>query len=207
MLFKVEVIVDLKDTCTYFFSSCIDSTTTLVLATLIDKRAPPFPQSANLPAHLGNYTHSHENVEKPTYTCVLLGDCDVCTSLEKKTAPYCLEYGNKEPVHCEWDDPNWMTNKNDTSYDHDDDMISLPTYRACPYVKRIEKWRLISSDVGLFFIGYQRCYGGIISPRLHLEAAQAGKGQVPANGRADWNSLRIDQHATLFRVPLVTLPS
>jgi hypothetical protein len=58
-----------------------------------------------------------------------------------------LEYGNKEPVHCEWDDPNWMTNKNDTSYDHDDDMISLPTYRACPYVKRIEKWRLIRFEV------------------------------------------------------------
>lgn len=74
----------------------------------------------------------------------------------------------------------------------------------CFGTARILRWRC----GGVFFpIDYQLHCGGVISPRLHLEAAQAGKGQVRADGRADWNNLRIDQHATLFRVPLVTLLS
>ncbi|CAO3598661.1 unnamed protein product [Absidia cylindrospora] len=67
-----------------------------------DKRASPFSQTPALPSGLGRYTYSHENVEKPTYTCVPIGQCDVCTALEKKIADYCLEYGNKEQVLCEW---------------------------------------------------------------------------------------------------------
>ncbi|KAI8077887.1 uncharacterized protein BX664DRAFT_318462 [Halteromyces radiatus] len=63
----------------------------------------------------------------------------------QKTAPYCLEYGNKEPVRCEWDDPNWMGNRTDIMTD-DDDVISLPTFRACPWVKRIENMRIIKFE-------------------------------------------------------------
>ncbi|ORZ18042.1 hypothetical protein BCR42DRAFT_490694 [Absidia repens] len=115
----------------------------ITLATVwYDKRA--------LPSGLGRYTYSHENVEKPTYTCVPIGECDVCTALEKKTADYCLEYGNKEQVNCQWDDPSWVDtiNKNDT----DDDVISLPTHRACPWVEHIEKWRLIKFEMINFVI-------------------------------------------------------
>ncbi|CAO3590077.1 unnamed protein product [Absidia cylindrospora] len=115
-----------------------------------NKRAPPFPQATDLPVRLGNYTHSHENVERPTYTCTSLGECDICTSLEKKTASYCLDYGNKEPVQCEWDNPNWVVNRNDTMTD--DDAINLPTFRACPWVKRVEKWRIIKFETMNFIL-------------------------------------------------------
>lgn len=51
----------------------------------LNRRAPPFSQSPPpaLPSHLGNYTHSHENIDAPTYSCVPIGECDVCTPFEK----------------------------------------------------------------------------------------------------------------------------
>lgn len=57
-------------------------------ATALEKRAPPFtqdhdPTADNIPSHLGNYTHSHEDIEPPTYTCTPIGECDVCTPFEK----------------------------------------------------------------------------------------------------------------------------
>ncbi|ORY97919.1 hypothetical protein BCR43DRAFT_490555 [Syncephalastrum racemosum] len=107
------------------------------------KRAPPFSEPNavnNKNVHLGNYTHSHEDVEAPTYTCTPIGECDVCTPLEKKTMPHCMEYGNKEPVRCEWDDPDFAPDKNATL---DPDSITLPAFRGCPHVKRIERWKTI----------------------------------------------------------------
>ncbi|KAL1934194.1 hypothetical protein VTP01DRAFT_6376 [Rhizomucor pusillus] len=113
------------------------------------ERAPPFASEDNekIPPHLGNYTHSHEDIEAPTYTCVATGECDVCTPFEKKTAPYCMEYGNKQPVRCKWDDPDiaeYMRNQT-TLYDYD--AISLPSFRGCPHVKRIEHWKFVKFEV------------------------------------------------------------
>ncbi|ORX59805.1 hypothetical protein DM01DRAFT_1333254 [Hesseltinella vesiculosa] len=106
--------------------------------------SPLFNQTNIQHPHLGDYTHSHESIEKPTYTCVSLGQCDICTPLEKKTASYCFQYGNKEPVRCEWDDPNWYTNRSDPL--DDDDVILLPTFRPCPWVQRIEQLKILKFE-------------------------------------------------------------
>ncbi|KAI8067821.1 hypothetical protein BC940DRAFT_300542 [Gongronella butleri] len=106
--------------------------------------SPMFNQTELKHPNLGNYTHSHETIEKPTYTCISLGECDICSPLEKKTASYCFEYGNKEPVKCQWDDPNWYANHSDTL--DDDDVIVLPTFRPCPWVKRVEHWRIVKFE-------------------------------------------------------------
>ncbi|CAO3628353.1 unnamed protein product [Mucor hiemalis] len=72
-------------------------------------RTPPFgitnDTNTSPSRHLGDYTHSHETVDKSTYSCHSIGECEVCDPLEKKTQPYCTEFGNKEAVRCEWDDP------------------------------------------------------------------------------------------------------
>ncbi|CAO3614708.1 unnamed protein product [Cunninghamella blakesleeana] len=73
-----------------------------------------------------------------------------CSSLEKKTAPFCLEYGNKRQVQCEWDDPNLVLNGNEAL--KDDDYISLPTFEGCPWVKHVEKSRIIKFEVINFII-------------------------------------------------------
>ncbi|KAI8063702.1 uncharacterized protein B0P05DRAFT_574262 [Gilbertella persicaria] len=103
-------------------------------------RTPPFgivePNSAS--RHLGDYTHSHETVDKSTYSCFAIGEC-------QKTQPYCLEYGNKEAVRCEWDDPELADKKNQTSF-YDDNAISLPSFRACPRVKSVERIRIIQFE-------------------------------------------------------------
>ncbi|KAI7874151.1 hypothetical protein K492DRAFT_240975 [Lichtheimia hyalospora FSU 10163] len=119
--------------------------------TAFEKRAPPFAQdhdrtAENIPSHLGNYTHSHEDIEPPTYTCTPISECDVCTPFEKKTAPYCQEFGNKERVRCEWDDPDLAENLRNQTTLYDFDAISLPSYRGCPHVKRIERWKFIKFE-------------------------------------------------------------
>ena len=52
---------------------------------LIQKRAPPFVpgNDESIPNHLGNYTHSHEDVAEPTYSCTTISECDVCTPFEQ----------------------------------------------------------------------------------------------------------------------------
>ncbi|KAI9249431.1 hypothetical protein BDA99DRAFT_564392 [Phascolomyces articulosus] len=112
------------------------------------KRAPPFTQGGDesIPHHLGNYTHSHEDVAEPTYSCTSIGECDVCTPFEQKSAPYCKEYGNKERVRCEWDDPDLAENLRNQTMVYDYDAISLPSYRGCPHVKRIEHWKFIKFE-------------------------------------------------------------
>ncbi|KAI7871999.1 hypothetical protein BDF14DRAFT_1992710 [Spinellus fusiger] len=105
-----------------------------------DKRiAPPLSKS------LGHYTHSHHNVKTSPYSCVSIGECDVCSPLEKKTMSYCQAYGNKEPVHCEWTDAGLDGQKNQTTV-YDNDAISLPMFQACPRVKRVEQWHLIQFE-------------------------------------------------------------
>lgn len=56
----------------------------------INKRVAPFGQTTadgNSPSrHLGDYTHSHETVDKSTYSCYSLGECEVCSPLEKVRA-------------------------------------------------------------------------------------------------------------------------
>lgn len=112
----------------------------------VQKRIPPFGiTDENSSQHLGDYTHSHETVDKSTFSCYPTEDCEVCSSLEKKTHPYCAEFGNKQKVRCEWDDPELADRKNQTAI-YDDDSISLPSFRACPRVKRVEKSRFIKFE-------------------------------------------------------------
>lgn len=66
--------------------------------------------------------------------------------LTQKTQPYCTEFGNKEAVRCEWDDPELADKKNQISF-YDDNAISLPSYRACPRVKTVERARFIKFEV------------------------------------------------------------
>ncbi|KAI8346776.1 hypothetical protein BD560DRAFT_411271 [Blakeslea trispora] len=118
-----------------------------VLAEL-DKRAPPFniaTESVGGSRHLGDYTHSHETVGKSTYSCYATGECEVCSSFEKKTQPYCSEFGNKQAVKCEWDDPELADRKNQTSF-YDHNAIFLPSFRACPRVKSVERVRMIEFE-------------------------------------------------------------
>ncbi|KAI9323132.1 hypothetical protein BX666DRAFT_2021887 [Dichotomocladium elegans] len=114
------------------------------------KRAPPFKAEENSnpasPSNLGNYTHSHENIEEQSYTCTPIGECEVCLSFEKKTAPHCMEYGNKQPVRCTWDDPDLAENMRNQTTLYDDDAISLPSFRGCPHVKSIERWKFIKFE-------------------------------------------------------------
>lgn len=69
--------------------------------------------------------------------------CSIVSGYQK-TVPHCMEYGNKEPVRCEWDDPDFAPEKNATL---DPDSITLPTFRGCPHVKRIERWKIIRFEV------------------------------------------------------------
>ncbi|KAG0737036.1 hypothetical protein G6F23_010587 [Rhizopus arrhizus] len=63
-----------------------------------------------------------------------------------KTHPYCAEFGNKQAVRCEWDDPELADRKNQTVI-YDDDSISLPSFLACPRVKSVERSRFIKFEV------------------------------------------------------------
>lgn len=72
-------------------ASCIAYYIVCCTASILE-RAPPFASEDNekIPPHLGNYTHSHEDIEAPTYTCVATGECDVCTPFEKVNIQYAL---------------------------------------------------------------------------------------------------------------------
>ncbi|PHZ07322.1 uncharacterized protein RHIMIDRAFT_101276 [Rhizopus microsporus ATCC 52813] len=111
-----------------------------------ERRTPPFGIVEDSNRRLGNYTHSHETVNKSTYSCYSIGECEVCSPLEKKTQPYCSEFGNKQAVRCEWDDPELADRKSQTMI-YDDDSISLPSFQSCPRVKMIEQKRLIRFEV------------------------------------------------------------
>jgi hypothetical protein len=60
--------------------------------------------------------------------------------------PYCKQFGNKEAVSCEWDDPELADKRNQTSF-YDDDAISLPSFRACPRVRKVERMKFIKFEV------------------------------------------------------------
>lgn len=82
--------------------------------------------------------------------------------LYKKTQPYCVEFGNKEAIRCEWDDPELADKKNQTQI-YEDDAISLPSFRACPRVRSVERARFIKFEVRLekkiFFLFFlTQCY-------------------------------------------------
>lgn len=74
-------------------------------------------------------------------------DDDTLTWHWQKTAPYCQEFGNKQRVRCEWDDPDLAENLRNQTTLYDFDAISLPSYRGCPHVKRIEHWKFIKFEV------------------------------------------------------------
>lgn len=57
-----------------------------------------------------------------------------------------MEFGNKEAVRCEWDDPELADRKNQTTI-YEDDAIALPSFRACPRVRSVERVRLIKFEV------------------------------------------------------------
>lgn len=59
-----------------------------------------------------------------------------------------MEFGNKEAVRCEWDDPELADEKSQTSF-YEDDAISLPSYRACPRVRSVERVRFIEFEVSI----------------------------------------------------------
>ena len=48
-----------------------------------EKRTPPFGIVEDGNRRLGNYTYSHETVNKPTYSCYSIRECEVCSPLEK----------------------------------------------------------------------------------------------------------------------------
>ncbi|KAG2178015.1 hypothetical protein INT43_003268 [Umbelopsis isabellina] len=61
------------------------------------------------------------------YTCSVVGECKVCTDLEKKTQPYCKEYGNKQAISCKYNED--ITGMPD----------ALPLFQACPRVRWVER--------------------------------------------------------------------
>jgi hypothetical protein len=61
---------------------------TIALAETQYRRTPPFgvAQDTNSASrNLGDYTHSHETVDKSTYSCYSIGECQICDPLEKVT--------------------------------------------------------------------------------------------------------------------------
>lgn len=95
-----------------------------------------------------------------------------------------MEYGNKEPVRCKWDDPDLADYlRNQTTF-YDDDAISLPSFRGCPRVKRIERWKFVKFEVRrqpysrsphlrslIMFLVYQFCHCFDIHFHCILETA------------------------------------
>ncbi|KAH8547589.1 hypothetical protein BGW37DRAFT_510081 [Umbelopsis sp. PMI_123] len=69
--------------------------------------------------------------QSPTdaYSCSVVGQCEVCTDLEKKTQPYCKEFGNKQRISCQY-------NSNVTDISE-----PLPMYRGCSRVQWVERAR------------------------------------------------------------------
>ncbi|CEP08018.1 hypothetical protein [Parasitella parasitica] len=121
----------------------------ITVAETHNRRTPPFgvvQDGHSGSRNLGDYTHSHETVDKSTYSCYSIGECQLCDPLEKKTQPYCVEFGNKEPVRCEWDDPELADRKNQTAF-YEDGAISLPSFRPCPRVRSVERARFIKFEV------------------------------------------------------------
>ncbi|KAI8988525.1 hypothetical protein BDF20DRAFT_336769 [Mycotypha africana] len=114
------------------------------------KRTPPFGKNASdVSKKLGDYTHSHEKVDKSTYSCYPIGECEICSPLEQKTQPYCADYGNKQAIRCEWNEPeigdSGLSNHTLSTFD-EDDAITLPSYRACPRVRQVERARFLKFE-------------------------------------------------------------
>lgn len=122
----------------------------------------------------------------------------------QKTQPYCVEFGNKEPVRCEWDDPELADKKNQTTF-YEDDAISLPSFRACPRVRSVERARFIKFEVSILklplfigfifnavficiYKGYQCSHRGDLGGSVHVETAKDCQRTVSAISTADWSN-------------------
>jgi len=79
-----------------------------------------------------------------SYTCHVMGECEVCTELESKSQLYCIETGNKEPIECAWDGPVRDNASND----------NLPSFRSCPRVKQVERIRFFEFQAANFVIAF-----------------------------------------------------
>ncbi|KAI8577277.1 hypothetical protein K450DRAFT_253055 [Umbelopsis ramanniana AG] len=84
-------------------------------------------QSANTPSALRSINPRQSPTD--SYSCSVVGQCEVCTDLEKKTQPYCKEFGNKQRISCQY-------NK-----DVSDISEPLPMFRGCPRVQWVERAR------------------------------------------------------------------
>lgn len=125
-----------------------------------------------------------------------------------------MEYGNKQPVRCKWDDPDiaeYMRNQT-TLYDYD--AISLPSFRGCPHVKRIEHWKFVKFEVSIAgrerlifkssclrisLLGYKLGCGSILGFSSYLAAKEAYTRAIPAVGSANRRICMIS-NATNIRI-------
>ncbi|KAI7818023.1 hypothetical protein BC939DRAFT_308153 [Gamsiella multidivaricata] len=71
--------------------------------------------------------------DPPSYTCVVIGECNACSVLQIQTEESCKETHNRQRIDCKYDDP-----KND---ENEELKIRLPTYRSCLRVKAAEARR------------------------------------------------------------------
>jgi len=78
-------------------------------------------------------------------TCRVIGECVPCAVFEVKLDSYCKEFGNKEPIECQYDTPGEHIGG------------PLPTFQACKRVKRLERTRYFEFQFVNILIAFLSC--------------------------------------------------
>uniref|UniRef100_A0A1D1ZJS2 Protein JTB n=1 Tax=Anthurium amnicola TaxID=1678845 RepID=A0A1D1ZJS2_9ARAE len=88
----------------------------------------------------------------PLYTCYVIGECVPCEVFEAKLEKYCHDFGNKEPVECQWDTPD--ESAGNSTYPNKG---SLPKFQPCKRVKRLERTKYFEFQFINIFIAFTSC--------------------------------------------------
>ncbi|RHZ46112.1 hypothetical protein Glove_634g21 [Diversispora epigaea] len=79
-------------------------------------------------------------------SCHVIGDCEPCDENELETEKYCNNYGNKEPIKCQW-----INNNTDHT------VISLPKFQSCRRVKKVERAKYFEFQFANIVFAFLSC--------------------------------------------------
>jgi len=110
------------------------------------------PLSSSLPSPTNITNNNDTDYDKvPIYTCYEIGPCVPCDVFEVKLEKYCYEFGNKQPVKCQFDSPDKSGNNTDLNED------SLPKYQSCKRVIKLERTKYFEFQFFNIFIAFMSC--------------------------------------------------
>jgi len=113
----------------------------------------PISPSPSLPSPTNIINNNNTGYDKvPLYTCYVTGECVPCETLEMKIEKYCYDFGNKEPVECQWDTPDESVGN--ITYPNKG---SLPKFQSCKRVKKLERTKYFEFQFVNIFIAFMSC--------------------------------------------------